>query len=211
MINFRNLFRRTNNNENKIPLQTLLRFPSIIIEKYKTGKIQYNIERYHIKPFLNKKSPYVYVLEEKRQIYSGSNNYLLLYYEETPVALIGFNYIKNDTVNNTILSKNKENKKEVIIKQIQSILKYEQNNNINNRNFYLEGFDLQKTLIEILETYLITTNQIKQIWIQSAANNIWLRKESKKGERGYNIYDKNAQEFNYIFDPKTRNYYKDFE
>ena len=131
-----NNFFLENNVEVEIPdyLKTSFRFPSTYIEKniYKDRGHNFDLERYSIRYFKTKDEDYNYHLFYEREFYIDCSHFFLLFYENFPVAIIGFEI----------------RYKIVFIRQIQGINKSEGE---SEDNFHISFFYWQKVLVEYVE------------------------------------------------------------
>lgn len=189
-------------NKNFIPLDILIRFPSIIIEKYSKKKFtKKELNKYILKieKYTKKTLIRIQIKYNKNksiaQIFCDGSKTILLYYEHTPISLVSFN-IK---------------RKIIFIKQIQSPIYLNNKNELIRDNFEIKNFEWKKTMVEICEEYGKNL-KCKEIIIQSAKNNEYLPEKSHKRyveieRRFYTIYDKTAIALSYKMN-KDLNYSK---
>ena len=193
-----NKFFLENNVEVEIPnyLKTSFRFPSSHIEKnlYKDKGHNFDLERFSIRYFKTKDEDYDYHLFYEREFYIDCSHFFLLFYENFPVAIIGF-----------------ENRyKIVFIRQIQGINKSEGE---SEDNFHISFFYWQKVLVEYVEEYFRGVG-FKESRILKAKENKWIGKKGKVNKKlleQFKInYDKVARDMNYKgrFNPITTSFYK---
>ena len=139
-------------------LKNIFRFPSTYIEKniYKDKKHNFDLERFSIRYFKVKSINSHHDLYYKRRFYMDCLNSFLLFYEDSPIAIIGFEI----------------NEKKVFIKQIQGIREFDRKTRKNN-NFHIYFFYWQKILIKYVEIYS-KFMKFEEIKILKSKNNPWL-------------------------------------
>ncbi|NQZ84293.1 MAG: hypothetical protein HRU03_01120 [Nanoarchaeales archaeon] len=172
--------------EKRFQVANLFRFPGKIIENYKIGDIQFDLDRYSVQ--LEKFNSFNWnsIGDNKfpSKIFADAKDGLVLYYEDIAVAVIFF---KKQFLRNKI-----------DVTQIQS---FEINKSTDEKvefttdNFYINGFKWGNVLIKLLENYFIL-KKYDEIIIHSTNNNIW--EKMHRTDRGYDRYDKVALDMGYI-------------
>ena len=143
-------------------LKNCFRFPSTYIEKnIYDNKHNYDLERFSISYFKTKIKPPLHNLYyNKREFYIDCLNFFLLFYEDIPVAMIGFEIYDDEKI--------------VSIEQIQGIREVNKEKT-KNENFHISFFYWQKVLVKYVEIYF-GFKGFKEIRIQKAKNNHWLKR-----------------------------------
>ena len=158
-----------NHTEVNIPeeLKSLFRLPLTYIKQnlYKDRNYGYNLENFLIKYFKSNDGDYDYHVFYKRRFYIDCSHFFLLFYEDFPVAIIGFE-IRD---------------MKILIRQIQGI-----NESIEgkgkNRNFHISFFYWQKVLIKYVEIYFGFIG-FKEIRVLKAKKNKWIEKGEKVNKK----------------------------
>ena len=141
-------------------LKNCFRFPSTYIEKnIYDNKHNYDLERFSIRYFKTKiKHPNQNLYYTEREFYIDCFNFFLLFYENFPVAIIGFKIINN----------------EIYIEQIQGIREVNKEKT-KNENFHISFFYWQKVLVIYVEIYF-KFKGFEEVRILKAKNNQWLKR-----------------------------------
>ena len=180
--------------------EELIRFPAILIEKYKTGRIQYKLDRYNLILEIDTISKstgeaILYYDGSGSKYVNDGTHKLLLYYEKILLSVITFN-IKPIILRNTL---------EIV--QIQncfyrdSYLDPFDRTIFDTSNHYLNGFEWRKVMIEVLERYAKRTKKIKKIKINSSIH-VNHDGHIKTTDQLYKSYDQTALDMGYVGNPK---------
>ena len=174
-------------------LKNIFRFPSTYIEKniYKDRGHNFNLERYSIRYFKVKIYEEEIILHYVRNIYIDCSHFFLLFYENSPVAIISFEIHDDEKI--------------VSIEQIQGIEEGELRGNSNN--FEISFFYWQKVLVEYVEVYFKFV-KFEKIEITKSRHHIYYQGSSDpKLQAQLEInYDKVAYDMGYTEEPGEASY-----